>query len=134
MKRFLLCAVVVAVCGTCLPRLLSADDRKEETDRWMQAKLHATQEIFAGLTKGNMDTVATNARRMQSVHILEQWLSDTGFEDRSDYQGQLNAFEYANKELIRFADADDVDGALGAYIKLSESCVHCHQLIRDAKK
>jgi hypothetical protein len=100
----------------------------------MQAKLHATQEIFAGLTKGNLDTVATNARRMQSVHILEQWLSDTGFEDRSDYQGQLNAFEYANKELIRFAEADDVDGALGAYIKLSESCVHCHQLIRDADK
>jgi hypothetical protein len=133
MKRFLLSVVAATVCGIQFPSGLLADDREdEEHDRWMQAKLVATQQIFAGLTKGDLEAVATSARRMQSVHILEQWLRDTGFEDESEYQGQLNAFEFANKEIIRFAGDDDVEGALGAYLKLSESCVRCHQLIRDA--
>lgn len=133
MKRFLFLAVMVVSCGALFPPAVSADDRDDEkSDRWMQAKLAATQQIFAGLTKGDLEAVALSARRMQSVNILEQWLRDTGFEEESDYQGQLNAFEFANKEIIRFANDDNVDGALGAYLKLSESCVRCHQLIRDA--
>lgn len=132
MKRFLFCALLITVCGTTFTQRVAADDREEEDpDRWMQAKLSATQEIFEGLTKGDLEAVTTNARRMQAVHILEQWLRDTGFEEESEYQGQLNAFEFANKELIRFAGADDMDGALGAYQMLTESCVRCHQLIRD---
>ena len=132
MKRFFFCAVVLSVCGISFPLGLSADDRdNDDPDRWMQAKLASTQGIFEGLTEGDLDAVARNARRMRSVHVLEQWLRDTGFEDESEYQGQLNAFEFANKELIRFAVDDDVDGALDSYLQLSESCVRCHQLIRD---
>jgi hypothetical protein len=133
MKRFLLCAIAVTVCGISFLPGLPADDREEDDpDGWMRAKLASTQRIFEGLTEGDFDAVATNARRMRSVHFLEQWLRDTGFEDQSEYQGQLNAFEFANKELIRFADDEDVDGALDAYLQLSESCIRCHQLIRDA--
>ena len=69
---------------------------------------------------------------MHGVGILEKWLRDNSYVNSSEYRGQLNAFEFANKELIRHSTNRDIEGSLNAYLKLSESCVMCHQHIRDA--
>lgn len=109
-----------------------ADD-KASADRWMLAKRHHAHEIFSGLTDGDYERIANGGRRMLVTGILEKWLRDSEFAKQSDYKGQLNAFEFANKELIRHAENQDIDGALTAYVKLSQSCVRCHKLVRDAK-
>lgn len=104
----------------------------EEHDRWMRLKLISSQRVFEGLTSGDFMAVERNARRMQVLNLLEQWLKERDFARSSDYQGQLHAFEFAVKELIRHGADRDSEGALEAYIALSRSCVRCHQLLRDA--
>lgn len=114
--------------------LTKPKEPKTEEDLWMHAKLQASQEIFAGLTHGDLDTVKHRARRMLANNVLENWLRKNEFTRKSAYQGQMNAFEFANKELIRNAEDGDIDGTLEAYVRLSRSCVECHKLIREPAK
>ena len=104
---------------------------EDDANKWMKVKLKASQEIFAGLTNGDAKAIEVNSRRMLLINVLEQWKQDNEFTQQSDYDAQLNAFEFATKELVRTAKDDDIDGALEAYVLLSKSCVKCHQLIRD---
>lgn len=111
-----------------------AAQKEDEGDRWMKAKLHSAQQIFAGLTEGDLEIVKKRAQYMAVVNVLEDWLKKNDFTKKSAYRGQLNAFEFANRELIRHAEDDNLDGALDAWLKLSRSCVECHKLIRDPLK
>lgn len=138
----LLTAIAVAVVAADNEKKKSKENQKEpataqkedESDRWMHAKLHSAQQIFAGLTQGDLEVVKKRAQYMAVVNVLEDWVKKSEFKKKSAYQGQLNAFEFANKELIRNADDENIDGALEAWVKLSRSCVECHKLIRDPSK
>ncbi len=149
MKRITLMATLVVV--TAIAVAVVADDKEKkkskegqkepaaaqklnEEDRWMHAKLDSAQQIFAGLTHGDLDVVKKQAQFMLVVNVLENWLKKNEFTKKSAYQGQLNAFEFANKELIRQAEDKNLDGALDAWVNLSRSCVECHKLIRDPVK
>ncbi len=99
--------------------------------RWMHAKSSAGQQMFVSLAKGDFEQLETQARRMQVLNFLEQWARETDFQRKSEYQGQLNAFDFATKELIRHARDRNIDGSLNSYIALTKSCVRCHTLIRD---
>ena len=131
-----------ALCCTLLLNSLSlqADDKpvpNEElppdtaVDRWMQIKLSATQSALANLTKGDFVRLERDAGRLLITNILEKWLKDNEQTQQSAYQGQLNAFEFAVKELQRHARDQNTEGALNAFLRLNESCVRCHMLIRD---
>lgn len=102
-----------------------------EHDAWMRLKLVCSEEAFRGLTNGDLERVERAARRMLVFNLLEQWLKRRDFDQPSEYQGQLNAYEYSVKELVRHAKAREMDGALEAYVQMSRSCVRCHQLLRD---
>lgn len=104
---------------------------KEEADKWMRIKLKSSQQILAGLTSGDPKAIEENARRMLVLNVLENWQRENKLTRQSDYEAQLNAFEFATKELIRTGHDKDIDGALEAYTMLTKSCVKCHQLIRD---
>lgn len=120
--------------STDKPKESEATQKEADSDRWMHVKLDAAQHIFADLTHGDLEAVKKQAQKMLVVNILENWLKSNEFTKKSAYQGQLNAFEFANKELIRQAEDDNLDGALDAWVKLSRSCVECHKLIRDPSK
>jgi hypothetical protein len=118
------------------PAPKQADKKEEEVNKWMQMKLHSTQEIFAAMSRGDAKAIETPARRMLVLNVLEQWKSNKPYMDHSEYEAQLNAFEYAVKELARNGRDNNIDGALEAYLSLTKSCVKCHQVVRDpgAKK
>ncbi|MGE4002765.1 MAG: hypothetical protein AB7I48_21415, partial [Planctomycetaceae bacterium] len=80
----------------------------------MAVKLSSAQQIFEHLTRGDFEQLETSARRMQVLNFLEQWQREREFKQASDYQGQLNAFEFSTKELMRHAKDKNVDGALKA--------------------
>jgi hypothetical protein len=109
----------------------AAPQNEEDANAWMLAKLTGSQNILAHLTRGDIGAVATDARRMQVMTYLEQWLTASEIEELSEYRGQLNAFEFSTKELIRHAEDGNVNGALDAYVDMTRTCVKCHQLIRD---
>lgn len=149
MKRFTLIATLLVVTAVAVAVVAADKDKKKpkegqdepvaskkeaEADRWMQAKLNYAQQIFAGLTEGDLEVVKKRAQLMAVVNVLEDWAKKSDIKKKSAYQGQLNAFEFANKELIRHAEDDNIDGALEAWVKLSRSCIECHKLIRDPTK
>ena len=125
--------VTVAVCGDQSSESSKGDKARatKEVDSWMKGKLRFAQRIFDGLTNGDLDAVESSARRMQGMHVLEKWLRSNEYVNQSDYKGQLNAFEYAVKELVRHSQDADIDGSLEAYVAMSRSCVQCHKLVRD---
>ncbi|MEZ6057603.1 MAG: hypothetical protein R3C01_12960 [Planctomycetaceae bacterium] len=104
---------------------------EQGVDHWMKVKQRSAEEIFASLTNGDFKQLETSARRMQLLNVLEQWRRDHDLKNDSHYQAQLNAFEFATKELIRTAKDKDIDGALNSYVDMTRSCVRCHQAIRD---
>lgn len=109
----------------------SGDENVAARDKWMKAKQIHAQDIFAGLTDGDFDRMATSGRLLLGSGILEAWLKSREFTKQSDYRGQMYALEYANKELIRHAEDRNMEGALSAYVSLSQACVRCHMLLRD---
>jgi hypothetical protein len=111
----------------------AAGDGKEDDDEksWMKSKLASSQKILADLTNGDLEAVAVDAKRMQVMNLLEDWLTASELKDTSAYREQLNTFEFATKELSRHADDADLDGALESYVKMTRTCVQCHKLIRD---
>ena len=54
--------------------------------------------------------------------------------DLAEYRRQMAMFEFANEELVRQANAKNVEGATLAYNQLTISCVQCHRVVRDTKK
>ena len=110
------------------------EQSRKESNKWMESKLRFSQEIFAALTRGDAKTIETNARRMLMVNIVEQWKVKKPYMDSSEYEAQLNAFEYATKELARTSRNNNIGGASDAYVLLAKSCVKCHQVLRDADK
>ncbi|WP_437192640.1 hypothetical protein [Planctomicrobium sp. SH527] len=105
-----------------------------EANLWMQIKLHSSQEILSGLTNADFKVIEEQSRRLMAFNFLEIWVQENSFPKTSEYQGQLNSFEFATKELVRTAKAKDIDGALNSYLLLTRSCVECHKLIRDVPK
>lgn len=105
--------------------------KETEADKWMQIKLHSSQEILAGLTNADFKKIESQSRRLLVLNFLENWRRENSFVKESEYQKQLNSFEFATKELIRTAGAKEINGALDAYVLLTRSCVECHKLIRD---
>ncbi len=103
------------------------DQREDNASLWMRQKLTASQNIFAGLTRGDFDTIGKNADSMTAVSHLEKWIRS----DIPGYRVLMNDFEYANKSLALAAREKNLDGATVAYMQLTISCVHCHKLIRD---
>ncbi len=105
-------------------------EKEKPASVWMKMKLSATQNILAGLTKGDFETIDKNAQSMLFVDHLEKWLRA----DTPGYNMKLKEFEYANKSLRLAAQEKNIDGATIAYIQLTLSCVECHKLVRDAGK
>lgn len=107
-------------------------DRAVKVDVWMKAKQNHAQSIFAGLTEGDFEKIQKGASLMYGVGFIEKWLGDRDFAQQYAYEGQVNAFNYSLQELVRNAKAKDIDGALNSYITMSQTCVRCHRIIRDA--
>lgn len=127
----LMCAVVsLCVLSSTGWAEEKPNSEKSKADQWMEAKLASSQRVFESLTRGDFQSLEENSRRLVVLNFMEQWIRSNSFVDKSDYQGQLNAFEFATKELVRHAQAQDIEGALTAYVKMSQSCVRCHELIR----
>ena len=132
--RAVTAAIAVLFIGLTLA--LRADDRgktpaPDDHDGWMELKLRSSQQVFESLTHGEFDKIETAARRMLVLNLLEQWMKRKEFTRQSEYKGQLNAFEFSVKELVRHAEDNNTEGALEAYVTMSRSCVRCHELIRD---
>jgi hypothetical protein len=97
---------------------------------WMEQKLVRSQNVLAGLTKGDFDAIVENGRAMNVLNYLEGYVKA----DVPEYKEQLQVFKFANGALIKAARNKNIEGATLAYTQLCVSCVNCHNVVRDQKK
>ena len=95
---------------------------------WMTQKLRFSQNIFAGLATADFDAIAANAQSMRALNKVEAFVR----RNPPSYRTQLKAFQFANEELIRTAQQDNLDGAAMAFTQMTISCVNCHKQLRAA--
>jgi len=125
--------MMALINATLATHLARGDDDKpqaKEPSVWMKQKLTASQNILAGLTKGDYEAIEKNAQSMLAVGYLEKWVRA----DTPGYQKLMKDFEYANKALAMAAREKNLDGATISYVQLTFSCVHCHKVIRAEGK
>ena len=85
---------------------------------------------------GSFDTlvldskVADGAKNIRFIGYFEKWTLAT----RPDYKQQVSFFDFACQELIRQAEAKNLEGTTLAYLQFTASCVQCHKVMRDARK
>ncbi|WP_459555349.1 hypothetical protein [Lacunimicrobium album] len=102
-----------------------------ETAEWMRMKLRSSQEILAGLTRGDLALVEDQANRLLIFNMLEKYVSKNEQFDAEAYKKQLQEFENDAKDVKKNAKAKDIDATLKSFQKLTATCVDCHRLLRD---
>ena len=134
MKRLAIFAVIVTCFSIPLPAQettssTSLADKKvneKPTSYWMEKKLEYTQGILRSLATGDLDELKTYAERLQVLNRVE------GFVRRKNpqYKLQLSVFNHVSADLVKQAEADNIDGAALAFNQLTVSCVQCHKSLR----
>jgi cytochrome c556 len=120
--------LAIGLLATVLVVGVGAEDPKpdEEPSFWMKKKMEYSEQILHGLAKEDYELIAKNARSMKALSQMEKWVRAS----LPEYRAQLRIFENANEQLIRSADAEQLDGAALAYVQLTLSCVNCHKVVR----
>jgi hypothetical protein len=107
-----------------------SEEQAENPSFWMKKKLEHSERILEGLTAADFGLIAMNAKSMDALGQIEKFAR----RGMPGYRTQLRVFRFANEELIRQAEAKNVDGAAMAYMQLTLSCVNCHKIVRDPQR
>ena len=105
-------------------------EEKEKASIWMKKKIEYAQRLLVDLTRSDFAAIVTDAKEMQFLGYLEK-------NDRADipgYKRQLGNFESSLEELIKSAEAKNLQGTTLAFQGLTNSCVQCHEAMRKTKR
>ncbi|REJ96476.1 MAG: hypothetical protein DWQ35_04585 [Planctomycetota bacterium] len=107
----------------------AAEDKGRESV-WMRIKLKSADGILEGLARADFDGITRNAQVMRQFGRLERWARVKD----EDYLGYLDSFNRANEGLMRQAKRENLEGATLAFFELTNSCVRCHDVVRDNRQ
>jgi hypothetical protein len=113
------------------PSTKPAEKPDDAKNFWMKKKLEYTEHVLEGLATADFDSISKSATAMNRITQIENFTRRTNVEA---YRTQLRAFRFANEELIRQADKQNIDGVALAFTQLTLSCVNCHKVLRDTKE
>ena len=95
---------------------------------WMKMKMKHSQQVFEAIARADMQAAGDAAKQMSTLNWFEQIVKGKN----ELYQQELWRFRLANKQLIQYAEKENIEGATLAFIDLTLSCVDCHKKLRDA--
>jgi hypothetical protein len=137
-KLFL--SLAVALCSVTLlsghgdkPRPDAPKDSRKEDPKLaelMQGKLKHSQKVLEGLALADYDEIAKNAEELISISKQAEWkvIKTPQYEMRS------NEFRRTADELIKNAEAKNLDAAALSYVELTMTCVKCHKYVRGVRQ
>jgi hypothetical protein len=96
---------------------------------FMRRKLDLSKGVLEGLTLEDYALVAKNARELKALSTDAQWRMPPN----PDYLRLTSEFQAYTDDMVREAEARDLDGATLAYVQMTLSCVACHDLVRAQK-
>jgi hypothetical protein len=92
----------------------------------MKFKLELAQNILTGLALEDFRAIAENATAMKGLNQIENFVRSRD----TTYATQLHVFQFATDELVRLAEAKNIDGCSLAFTQMTISCVNCHKQLR----
>jgi Zn-dependent oligopeptidase len=93
-------------------------------------KLHNAQKLLEGIVLKKFDKVEKHAEELVRISKTAEWLA-AGKNPR--YEQFSNDFQRAAEKVIRKAKEKNVDGVTLGYFELTQSCVRCHEYLREVR-
>lgn len=94
---------------------------------FMRQKLAHSQKVLEGLTLENYAMIVENAEALKTLSQDARWQVSPNI----NYLRMSSEFQDQAAELATKAKQKNLDGATLAYLRLTMSCVKCHQFTRD---
>lgn len=99
---------------------------RAESKAFMRSKLTWTGGVLEGLTLEQYDLIARDAIRLRDMTQHNLWQ----FIRQPDYLQQTTNFHRAADALFHAAGDKNLPAVTEAYVRLTRSCVDCHQILR----
>ncbi len=122
-------ALLVALAASAAP-VPAAGGGAQERASIMKEKLELAQKLLAGLTKDDLESVATDATALAALTRDARWR----VQETPEYLSRSVEFERTAMTLGATAGNKNSDGAALAWVQLSTQCLDCHRWIRETKR
>lgn len=128
-KAWLAALVVVTVVSLCGILASAADEPAQGGNAFMRLKLKNAEAVLDGIA------VADFARIEEGADYLVRLSKKAEFQkkDVPNYERYNESFRQAAEGLVQAAKAKKVDRAALAYVRLTMTCVECHNHLRELK-
>lgn len=104
--------------------------KKKSTQVLMQQKLVHAQQILAGLVTENYAMIAKESENLMMVAKASSWHNP----DSEDYQRYFGNFKESVAFLGESAKNKNHEGVAMGYIRLTLTCMQCHNFVREGRK
>lgn len=95
---------------------------------FMRTKLMYSQNIFEGLTTGDLDLIKTGITELELITGGEQWVQI----DNDHYRRLAEDFTTSLQRMSEAVESGSIDATALRYYQMSTSCIDCHKHIRIA--
>ena len=117
----------LAVAASSRP---DAGGAPQERGAIMKEKLELAQKLLAGLSKDELDGVATDAAALAALTRDARWR----IQETPEYLSRSVEFERTAMTLGASAGNKNADGAAFAWVQLSTQCLDCHRWFRNTHR
>jgi len=108
----------------------TTDSSESDPKDLMSLKLKYSQQILAGLVRGDFETIATSAGDLNRLSQQPQW---DRFQGDPVYSHFTVEFQRIAQRLAGHAKAENLEAAAYTAQLLTSNCIACHQHVRDVK-
>jgi hypothetical protein len=105
----------------------NAKKADSKLDELMKAKLNHSQKVLEGVALGDFKEIARNAEELISISKQAEWQVI----HTPQYELRSNEFRRTAEELVKNAEAKNLDAAALSYVELTMTCVKCHKYVRE---
>lgn len=136
--------VVLAIASILLVRQ-DPEEKKQDDDQtivvpsddtgavsrrdFMRTKLRFSQEIFEGLTTGDLKKIDDAIDEVQHITTASQWVEI----DNDFYRKLTQDFKTSTKRLKEASKTKNLDAIALRFYNMSTNCIDCHKHIRQAR-
>jgi cytochrome c556 len=118
-----LCFALAGTKSTC-----AQAEKESGVKEAMQQKVACSQQVLIGITMENYQLIEDNAKKLLELSNKTNWYS----RQVPEYELFLTEFRRNARELLEAGKQKNLDAASLAYVRMTLSCVSCHQVIRKS--
>ena len=130
-QRPLLIIAVSLLAGAASSLLLDAAESAtapiSETSVLMRAKLSSSQKVLEGLLAEDFTLIAQGAKEMKRISEAAEWPRARD----AVYEHHAAEFRRQCIKLEGLAEKTNHEGASFTYLKITSTCIDCHNYVRD---